>query len=108
MVPRLKISPINVNISLEDAASLVFRESYSRYPVYDKSLDEIIGILYAKDILQHFVEKSGKTLFEIMRKAYYITENKRIDHLLREFLHVRIARILERNFACCDFGGVGL
>jgi CBS domain containing-hemolysin-like protein len=101
MVPRLKISPINVNISLEEAASLVFREGYSRYPVYDKSLDEIIGILYAKDILQNFVEKSGKTLSEVMRKAYYITENKRIDHLLREFQKKKV----QMAIVISEYGG---
>ncbi|MEO7992177.1 MAG: hemolysin family protein [Chryseolinea sp.] len=101
MVPRLKISPINVNISLEDAAALVFREGYSRYPVYDKSLDEIIGILYAKDILQNFVEKSGKTLAEVMRKAYYITENKRIDHLLREFQKKKV----QMAIVISEYGG---
>ena len=101
MVPRLKISPINVNLSLEEVANLVFREGYSRYPVYDKSLDEIIGILYAKDILQHYVEKSGKTLAEIMRKAYYITENKRIDHLLREFQKKKV----QMAIVISEYGG---
>lgn len=85
MVPRFKISGIASTVNTEEAMQLVLREGYSRYPIYDKSLDEIIGIVLAKDIVRHYIEKSGKPLSEIMHKAYYVTENKAIDELLREF-----------------------
>ena len=85
MVPRFKISGIATTTSVEEALQIMLREGYSRYPVFDKSLDEIIGIVLAKDIIRHHIEKSGKSLNEIMHKAYYVTENKAIDELLREF-----------------------
>jgi len=90
MVPRIKITAINVNTPLEEVIHIVFREGYSRYPVFEKSLDEIVGILYAKDVVQHYVEKTGKTLGEITRKAYFITEGKRVDHVLREFQRKKV------------------
>lgn len=85
MVPRFKISGISTTTSIEEAMQIVLREGYSRYPVFDKSLDEIMGIILAKDIVRHHIEKTGKSLSEIMHKAYYVTENKAIDELLREF-----------------------
>lgn len=85
MVPRFKISGIATTTSVEEALQIMLREGYSRYPVFDKSLDEITGIVLAKDIIRHHIEKSGKSLSEIMHKAYYVTENKAIDELLREF-----------------------
>jgi CBS domain containing-hemolysin-like protein len=85
MVPRFKISGIPANTSIEETMQLVLREGYSRYPVYEVSLDEVVGIILTKDIVKNYIEKSGKTVAEIMHKAYYVTENKAIDELLREF-----------------------
>lgn len=85
MVPRFKISGFPVATSVEEAIKIVLREGYSRYPVYDTSLEEVVGIVLTKDLIRHYFEKTGKSLTEIMHKAYYVTENKAIDQLLREF-----------------------
>jgi len=90
MVPRAKVSGISVTNTLEETVNLVFREGYSRYPVYDKSLDEIVGVVIAKDVMRHFVQQTGKTLAEVANKAYYVTEYKPIDQLLREFQKKKI------------------
>ncbi|HEY5825916.1 MAG TPA: hemolysin family protein [Cyclobacteriaceae bacterium] len=90
MVPRAKVSGISVTNTLEETVNLVFREGYSRYPVYDKSLDEIVGVVIAKDVMRHFVQQTGKTLAEVSNKAYYVTEYKPIDQLLREFQKKKI------------------
>lgn len=84
MVPRAKISGISMHASLEDALQIVFREGYSRYPLFDKSLDDITGIVHTKDLVQNFIQKTGKTLAESGQKPFYVTENKPIDQLLRE------------------------
>src|SRR6478609_2162456 len=105
MIPRMKISGIPISSTLEEAVSIVFREGYSRYPVYDKGFDEIMGVAYSKDILKNYVEKSGKTLTEVMHKAYYITETKRIDHVLREFQK----RKVQMAVVISEYGGtIGL
>jgi CBS domain containing-hemolysin-like protein len=85
MVPRIKISGINHTATLAEAIQLLLKEGYSRYPIYDKSLDEIKGIVHSKDIVQHYINRTNKTLLDICHPPYTVTENKPIDHLLREF-----------------------
>lgn len=85
MVPRIKISGLNHNATLAEAIQIVLKEGYSRYPIYDKSLDEIKGIVHSKDIVLHYINNTNKTLLEICQPPYTVTENKPIDHLLREF-----------------------
>jgi CBS domain containing-hemolysin-like protein len=105
MIPRMKISGIPMSSTLEEAVGIVFREGYSRYPVYDKGFDEIMGVAYSKDILKNYVEQSGKTLTEVMHKAYYVTETKRIDHVLREFQK----RKVQMAVVISEYGGtIGL
>lgn len=85
MIPRAKISAINVNSSLTEALQYSMQEGYSRYPVFDKSLDDIKGVVLSKAIVHHYINKTNKTFQEIVQPAQFVTENKRIDHLLREF-----------------------
>ena len=85
MVPRIKISGIKAKSTVEEAVHIIFKEGYTRYPIYERNLDEIVGVVHSKDVFQHYWEKSEKSLRDIARKVYYITENKPIDQLLREF-----------------------
>jgi len=101
MVPRLKVTGMSAAITTEDAIKIVLKEGYSRYPVYEESLDEIIGIVHAKDIVTNHVEKTSKTLKEILRPAFYITENKGIDTLLREFQRKKV----QMAVVISEFGG---
>jgi CBS domain containing-hemolysin-like protein len=101
MVPRIKMSGINVNTSLEDAVKLVLQEGYSRYPIYEKSLDEIIGVVHSKDIVKNYIEKTNKPLSEITKKPFLITESKRVNDLLREFQKKKI----QIAIVISEFGG---
>ncbi len=101
MVPRLKISGVNVNISMDEAMKTVLREGYSRYPVYEGSMDEIIGIVHAKDIVTNHFEAVPKTLRDVLKPPFYITENKTIDTLLREFQKKKVQMAVVIN----EFGG---
>jgi CBS domain containing-hemolysin-like protein len=89
MVPRVKISGINAEVTVRDAMDIVLKEGYSRYPLYDVSLDEIIGVVFAKDIIRAYVtnEQGSKTqtLRDVMRTVQYVPETMPIDSLLREF-----------------------
>lgn len=85
MVPRIKISGLSAALSLDEAVSTIFKEGYTRYPVFDKNLDDIVGTVHAKDVFHAYWSNSGQNLFTLARKPYYITENKPIDELLREF-----------------------
>jgi CBS domain containing-hemolysin-like protein len=101
MVPRIKMSGINVNTSLEDAVKIVLQEGYSRYPIFEKSLDEIIGVVYSKDIVKNYIEKTNKPLSEITKKPFLITESKRVNDLLREFQKKKI----QIAIVISEFGG---
>ncbi|MGC3944964.1 MAG: CBS domain-containing protein [Chryseolinea sp.] len=74
---------------------------YSRFPVFENSLDEIVGIVHAKDIIAAYVQKADKSLKEIMRPAHFIPESKRIDVLLREFQR----RKSQMAIVVSEFGG---
>jgi CBS domain containing-hemolysin-like protein len=101
MVPRIKMSGINVNTSLEDAIKIVLQEGYSRYPVFERSLDEIIGVVHSKDIIRHFFEKTNKQLAEIAKKPYLITESRPVNDLLRDFQKKKI----QIAIVISEFGG---
>jgi CBS domain containing-hemolysin-like protein len=101
MVPRIKISAINSSATLHEAIQLVLKEGYSRYPIYDKNLDEIKGIVHSKDIVQHYINKTNKTLLDISHQPYTVTENKPIDHLLREFQKKKV----QMAIVISEYGG---
>lgn len=101
MVPRVKMSGLRSTLSMQETMELVLREGYSRFPVFENSLDEIIGIVHAKDIIAAYVQKADKSLKEIMRPAHFIPESKRIDVLLREFQR----RKTQMAIVVSEFGG---
>jgi CBS domain containing-hemolysin-like protein len=101
MVPRVKITGLSADLSLPETMDMVLKEGYSRYPVFESSLDEIIGIVHAKDIIAAYVQKTGKGLKEVMRAAHFIPESKPIDVLLREFQ----TRKTQMAIVVSEFGG---
>jgi len=101
MVPRVKITGLRADLSLTETMDAVLKEGYSRYPVFESSLDGIIGIVHAKDIIAAYVQKTGKGLRDIMRPAHFIPESKPIDVLLREFQR----RKTQMAIVVSEFGG---
>ncbi len=95
MVPRIDIDFIPSDISQEELFANILNSGHSRLPVYTDSIDNVIGVLYVKDIIKCMAEKKEIDLQKIVRKAYFVPETKRIDTLLREFkrrhLHIAIA-----------------
>ena len=102
MVPRVKISAIRITTPIEEAVELILKERYSRYPVFNKNIDDIQGIVHAKDIVQSYIEKSGKTLNDMVRKTSFVSESKRIDHILREFQKSKT----QMAIVVSEYGGV--
>lgn len=84
MIPRVNIVAVDVNSTIKEILSLVAKEGYSRYPVYRGNFDTIEGIVYLKDIIAKGLEKSDLTAREIMRKAYFVPETKKINELMKE------------------------
>ena len=81
-VPRVKITAIEENQSLEELKDVIVASGYSRIPVYRESIDDIVGIIYVKDLLL-FPEK--KSIKEFLRQVWFVTENMKVQTLLNQF-----------------------
>jgi len=91
MVPRIDMVAIEADAPVEEATQIVLQGGNSRVPVYEDTIDEIIGLLYAKDLLR--VLSTGhrpQSVRELVRKAYFVPETKRLDDLLRELRKQRV------------------
>jgi CBS domain containing-hemolysin-like protein len=85
MTPQPDIVAIEASRRLEDFVDLVIRHGYSRIPVHTESLDEIVGIVYAKDVLRELRSgRNGRTLQDLARPAHFIPESKKVADLLRD------------------------
>ncbi len=101
MVPRTKISGIDIDSTAEELLDCLVTEGYSRMPVYDDTVDKIIGIVHAKDILPLLARREEFELKDIIRKPYFIPETKKINDLMAELQQkrIQIAIVLD------EFGG---
>jgi putative hemolysin len=88
MVPRIGIRAVDVNDPVDEVLDLIVRAGHSRVPVYEESLDNIVGILYAKDLLpylKHDGEGNGQIdIRSLARPPIYVPESKAVDELLHE------------------------
>jgi putative hemolysin len=103
MVPRIAIVGLAASSTIEEVVDKVVDEGHSRIPVYEESIDEVVGILYAKDLLPFLREGSGPrpALRSLLRPPVFVPESMTIDDLLHEFQRrkVHIAIVLD------EYGG---
>jgi CBS domain containing-hemolysin-like protein len=85
MTPRPDIVAIKSTASIEDLRKLVQEQEYSRLPVFNENLDNIVGLVVVKDLIQMSEDGATRTVAEIMRPAAFVPETKRVADLLREF-----------------------
>ncbi len=102
LVPRTKVVAVDLNISEHELMELIFNEGYSRLPVYDGNIDNIVGILYVKDILSIVRRGEAIVIETLMRPAYFVPETKKINLLLKQFQR----RHMHMAVATDEFGGV--
>jgi len=84
MTPRIDIFALSKDESYENVVAKIVNEGFSRNPVYDENIDEIIGVLYAKDLLPYIDVKNFEWQ-KLIREPYFVPENKKLDDLLKEF-----------------------
>jgi CBS domain containing-hemolysin-like protein len=85
MLPRVDIKALPRDAKMADAIALFVKDGHSRYPVYDGSLDNIIGILYIKDMLRYQgADAQSLTVADMMRPATYVPESKMVSELFHE------------------------
>ena len=103
MVPRVSIVGIRVDASFEEAIDIVIDEGHSRIPAYEESVDEVVGILYAKDLLPYLKSDAAPrpALRALLRPPVLVPESMTIDDLLHELQRrkVHIAVVLD------EYGG---
>jgi putative hemolysin len=103
MIPRIAIVGLAASSTLEEVIDKVVDEGHSRIPVYEESIDEVVGILYAKDLLPFLKQSSGPRpgLRSLLRTPVFVPESMSIDDLLHEFQRrkVHIAIVLD------EYGG---
>jgi len=102
MTPRTEMSGIEVNTSLSEAVEIAIREGHSRYPVYKETIDNITGMLYAKDLLKELNQPDGSgDISHYLRKPFFVPESKKLRSLLHNFQNqkVHVAVVLD------EYGG---
>ncbi|GAB3291112.1 hemolysin family protein [Hymenobacter humi] len=102
MVPRTKLSALDVNAPADQILDVVFNEGYSRMPVYEGNIDNIVGVLNVKDLLPIIRRGEPVELARIMRPPYFVPETKKINRLLRQFQRKHIVMAIVSD----EFGGV--
>ena len=84
MCPRMDIFALSSDEDFAVVIEKIIKNGHSRIPVYEESIDKIIGILYTKDLIPHLSKKSFQWK-KIIREAFFVPENKKLDDLLKEF-----------------------
>ncbi len=99
IMPRSQVELININSSFEEIITTITMGGHSRFPVYEDKVDNIVGVLYAKSLLGLFKDEKRRKKFVIqdyLRKPLIISENKKLNELLKEFIksHVHMAIVV--------------
>lgn len=100
MIPRSRVVILNAASSFGEIIETVSRDGHSRFPVFEEKIDNIIGVLYVKDLLPLFLKEDAGKDFDIhplLREPMFVSENKRADELLSEFRsrHIHIALVAD-------------
>ena len=103
MIPRAQMTVIKIDAELNEALPQIIHAAHSRFPVIDDNLDNVVGILLAKDLLPLILEREHRfNLRDLLRPAVVVPESKRLNVLLREFRQNRnhMAIVID------EYGGV--
>jgi len=103
MIPRAQMTVIKIDAELDEALPQIIHAAHSRFPVIDDNLDNVVGILLAKDLLPLILEREHRfNLRDLLRPAVVVPESKRLNVLLREFRQNRnhMAIVID------EYGGV--
>ena len=103
MIPRIDVISLDVQTALPQAVDTVLEYGHSRLPVYEETIDQTLGLLYAKDLLRVFREGGQlSSLRDLLRPAYFVPEAKKVDELLAEMQNQRIHMAIVVD----EYGGV--
>ncbi|MCC9644776.1 hemolysin family protein [Rhodopirellula sp. JC740] len=91
MTPRVDVNAIEVSATWPEAIQSIIDTGRTRYPVYEENIDNVVGVLYVKDLLPYLSGNGlpNKSLLELCRRPWSVPKDRSVDLLLREFLHSR-------------------
>ena len=90
MKSRVDVTAVDISAGFRELLNLIIEAGYSRIPAYEDSFDNIKGILYIKDLLPHLGKEDDFNWKDLLRDAFFIPENKKINDLLQEFQEKKI------------------
>jgi putative hemolysin len=101
MTPRIDVMAFDARCPIEDIAKLFSESKYARIPIYQQSIDQITGIVHIKDLFESILKGENRTVVEMARAPYFVSETKKVSDLLREFQteHLQIAVVVD------EYGG---
>jgi CBS domain containing-hemolysin-like protein len=103
MVPRINVLGLDLASDFETTLETIRTEGHSRFPVFKETIDSIVGILYAKEVLSWISQNSPQTwsLTSVIKKPHFVPMSKKVDDLMREFKkdHIHIAVVVD------EYGG---
>jgi CBS domain containing-hemolysin-like protein len=102
MVPRGKVVAIETGMNFDEIVQMFINKGYTRLPVYDKRIDNIVGVIYSKDLLPVLIGLKKGNPEDFMRKAYFVQEEELLNNVLNKLLanRIHIAMVLD------SFGGL--
>jgi CBS domain containing-hemolysin-like protein len=102
MVPRIDTEFLSVDAGREETLQRIAESEHSRFPIYKDTIDNVVGILYVKDVLKCLVHENDFSIRNLLRKPFFVPESKHIGDLLRELRRrrVHIAVVVD------EYGGV--
>lgn len=101
MTPRIDVMTFDAHKPITELAKLFSESKYARIPIYEKSVDQITGIVHVKDVLEAILKNENPSAASIARPPYFVSETKKVSELLREFQleHLQIAIVVD------EYGG---
>ncbi|MDX5338988.1 MAG: gliding motility-associated protein GldE [Cyclobacteriaceae bacterium] len=90
MKSRLEIMALDVEMDFHELMDKVNKSGYSRIPVFEETIDNILGILYIKDLLPYIDQDENFAWKDLIRKSFFVPENKKADSLLKDFQKMRV------------------
>ncbi|MBL7054564.1 HlyC/CorC family transporter [Candidatus Woesearchaeota archaeon] len=86
MTPKTDMFMVSSKLRIKDVIIPILKNQFSRIPVYEKSKDNMVGIIYLRDVMKHMTSKKRSlSLDKMMKKPYFVPETKKIDSLLKQF-----------------------
>ena len=90
MRSRMDTVAVNIELSYKELLEVILDSGYSRIPVFKENFDDVVGIMFVKDLLAHLNEKEDFQWNKLVRPPFFVPENKKIDDLLKEFQELKM------------------